>query len=67
MKVIPGLKTKDVKVSNTELKETFIKETQLDMDEDMTFHYETILRMLEDIFREDTPTVCKVCTVKPIQ
>jgi len=67
MKVIPGHKTKDVKLSNAELKDKFIKETQIDMDENMTFHYEAILRMVEDIFREETPTVCKVCTVKPVQ
>ncbi|PIP13097.1 MAG: hypothetical protein COX48_05215 [bacterium (Candidatus Stahlbacteria) CG23_combo_of_CG06-09_8_20_14_all_34_7] len=53
MKVIPGHRTYEINLSNNDLKEKFIKETEIDMDEEMIFHYETILRMLADILKKD--------------
>lgn len=52
MKILPGFSSNDITLTNQKIKDRFIKETGVGLDNEIVFHYETILRMIIDLLKE---------------
>ncbi|HAF08183.1 MAG: hypothetical protein XD76_1145 [candidate division TA06 bacterium 32_111] len=47
-KILKGLKLKDIRLDNDEIYKRFVRELGTEMDDDMRFHFETILKIVQE-------------------
>jgi len=50
VKILKGFCLKEIRLDNKEISDKFVKELKTEMDKDMRFHFETILKILQEKF-----------------